>query len=119
MHAVPAVTVDPSGNFFAGQSMNNSIVVYEAHGQYRYQSKKRYSGHSSAGYAIQPGFSSDGKYLASGSSDGSVFFWDWKSTKLYRSMKAHDGVCMSAVWHPTHSSRVLTAGWDSRIKLWE
>ena len=118
-HSVPAVTVDPSGKFFAGQSMNNTIIVYQATGDFKYQAKRRFLGHNNAGYAIQPAFSTDGKYLMSGSSDGRIHFWDWKSTKLYRSLKAHDGVCMSAVWHPTQSSRIITCGWDSLIKMWE
>ena len=119
MHAVPAVAVHPSGQYFAGQSMNNTIVVYQANGQFKFQSKKRFHGHANAGYAIQPAFSNDGKYLVSGGSEGSVHFWDWKSTKLYRSLKAHDGVCMGAIWHPTQASRVVTCGWESAIKLWD
>ncbi len=119
MHAVPAVAIHPSGEYFAGQSMNNTIVVYQATGKFLYQGKRRFFGHSSAGYSIQPGFSTDGKYLVSGSSDGQLHFWDWKSTKLYRSLKAHEGVCMDTVWHPHHPSRVISCGWDSTIKLWD
>ena len=119
MHAVPAVAVHPNGQHFVGQSMNNTIVTYQATGQFRFESKKKFFGHANAGYAIQPSFSHDGKYLVSGGSEGSVHFWDWKSTKLYRSLKAHDGVCMGAVWHPKHASRVVTCGWDNLIKLWD
>lgn len=119
MHAIPAVTVHPSGQYFVGQSMNNTIVTYQASGEFKFQSKKKFYGHANSGYSITPGFSTDGKYLVSGSAEGSVHFWDWKSTKLYRSLKAHDGVAMGSVWHPTQASRVATCGWDSLIKLWD
>ena len=118
-HSVPAVTVHPTQPYLVGQSMNNSIIVYQTTDAFVYQSKKRFFGHSNTGYAIRPGFSPDGKFLTSGSSDGSVFFWDWKSAKMYRSFKAHDGVCMGSVWQPQTSSRMATCGWDGLIKLWE
>ena len=118
-HAIPALSFHPSGNFLAGQAMNNSISVYQAFGEYRNQSNKKFYGHSSAGYAIQPGFSPDGKYIMSGSSDGQLYFWDWKSSKMYRNFKAHDGVCMGSLWHPSAPSKVLSWGWDGDIKLWE
>jgi pre-mRNA-processing factor 17 len=118
-HSVPAVTLHPNQPYLVGQSMNNSIIVYQTSDLFVYQSKKRFFGHSNTGYAIRPGFSNDGKFLTSGSSDGSVFFWDWKSAKMYRSFKAHDGVCMGSVWQPLTTSRMATCGWDGLIKLWE
>lgn len=58
-------------------------------------------------------------YLVSGDADGKCYIWDWKSTKLYKKWKAHDGVCISALWHPHEPSKVLTAGWDGAIKYWD
>ena len=115
---MPAVKLHPGNKFIAGQSMNNTIVVHSATGDYRRQGK-RFIGHNNSGYAIQPGFSTDGKYIMSGSSDGDLFFWEWKSAKLYRKIKAHDGVCMAALWSQLHSSRVISCGWDKTIKIWE
>lgn len=118
-HSVPAVTLHPTQPYLVGQSMNNSMIVYQTTDPFVYQSKKRFFGHSNTGYAIRPGFSNDGKFVVSGSSDGSVFFWDWKSAKMYRSFKAHEGVCMGSVWQPHTTSRLATCGWDGLIKLWE
>ncbi|KAF4754762.1 Pre-mRNA-processing factor 17 [Perkinsus olseni] len=119
MSSIPAVTVHPSQKFMACQSMNNQIVVYQAYGGFKLQGRKRFSGFNNTGYAIEPGFSADGRYLMSGDGDGRLHFWDWKSCKLYRTLKAHDGCCISCLWHPNQASRVVTAGWDGKIKLWD
>lgn len=120
MHCIPSVTVHPSGSFFAGQSMDNKIVVYGCGEKVRPMPKKTFTGHNNTGYACQIGFSPNGKFLVSGDGLGQVHFWDWKTTKCYRKFHAHDnGPCMAAVWHPLMPARVATCGWDGLIKIWD
>jgi pre-mRNA-processing factor 17 len=55
-----------------------------------------------------------------GDSEGRAFFWEWSSPyKVARTIKAHDGVCIGATWHPLETSKVATCGWDGLIKYWD
>lgn len=119
MHSIPSIAVHPNGKWFCGQSLDNQIVTYSALDRFRINRKKVFKGHINAGYACQVNFSTDGRYVISGDGDGKCFFWDWKTTKIFRSFKAHEGVCIGAEWHPLESSKVATCGWDGLIKYWD
>jgi len=119
MHSVPAMVLSPDKKFILGQSMDNKIVCYEATGRFKFVPRKQFKGHLNSGYAIKPGFSSDMRWAMSGDSEGKLWFWDWGKQKNYRVIKAHDGVVIDCLWHPVQTSRVVTAGWDGAIKLWD
>jgi pre-mRNA-processing factor 17 len=72
-----------------------------------------------SGYACGLDFSPDMSYLISGDADGHLVIWDWKTTRVFEKIKAHDNVCIDAKWHWHEKSRVLTAGWDNVVKLWD
>jgi len=72
MHSMPAVTLHPSSTlfdlldyrywyidlidkYFAAQSLDNQILIYSTD-NFRQNRKKRFAGHSVAGYACQVGF---------------------------------------------------------------
>ncbi|OII71533.1 hypothetical protein cand_032460 [Cryptosporidium andersoni] len=118
MQSMPYVTLHPTKQFMACQSMDNQIVVYEAHSRFRLN-KKKFTGLNNSGYAIQCDISPDGQFLASGDIKGKIYFWDWNNTKNYRIIQAHDGICIGCQWHPILPSRVATCGWDGTIKLWD
>lgn len=82
MHAIPTVAVHPNGKWIACQSLDNQILVYGATDRFKLNRKKRFTGHVIAGYGCQLGFSPDGKFLMSGDSEGNVWFWNWKTTRV-------------------------------------
>ncbi|XP_077976899.1 pre-mRNA-processing factor 17-like [Glandiceps talaboti] len=119
MHSMPSVTLSPNGKWLGCQSMDNQIVIFSAQNRFKLNRKKIFKGHMVAGYACQMDFSPDMNYVVSGDADGKLNIWDWKSTKLYSKLKAHDGVCIGCIWHLHETSKVITCGWDGLIKLWD
>nr|KAF7417260.1 hypothetical protein H0235_011791 [Vespula pensylvanica] len=119
MHSMPAVTPSPNQKWLACQSMDNKIVIFSALNRFKMNRKKTFTGHMVAGYACGLDFSPDMSYLVSGDADGKCYIWDWKTTKLYKKWKAHDGVCIDVLWHPHEPSKLATAGWDGKIKYWD
>ncbi|KAF8736019.1 hypothetical protein AX14_001024 [Amanita brunnescens Koide BX004] len=118
MHSMPSVTLHPSKKYFAAQSLDNQILIYSTD-NFRQNRKKRFAGHSVAGYACQVGFSPDGKWISSGDAEGNIVFWDWKTGRIKSRMKAHSKVVIAHEWLPHETSKVITASWDGLIKLWD
>lgn len=85
--------------WLACQSLDNQIVVYAAD-SFRQNRKKVFKGHQIAGYACQVNFSPDGKFLSSGDGDGNIVFWDWKSGRLIKRLRAHKEAVISHEWLP-------------------
>jgi len=117
MFSMPSVCLDPTGKWLAAQSLDNNIFVYAVQGGFRRLQKKKFEGHEISGYACQVSFSPDGKILTSGDAFGNVNFWDWDTSKLIRTLKAHEGVCIGATWHPLETSKLVTCGWDGKIHM--
>lgn len=118
MHSMPAVGLHPNNKWLAMQSLDNQVLIYSAD-TFKQNRKKRFTGHTIAGYACEIGFSPDGKFLSSGDGTGNLVFWDWKSCKILKKIKCHDQVIISHTWLPNQSSKVVTASWDGLIKLWD
>ncbi|EQC40369.1 hypothetical protein SDRG_02268 [Saprolegnia diclina VS20] len=120
MHSMPATSLHPSGNYFAGQCLSNQIDVYTARDKFKLQRRKVFRGHACAGYACQVGFSPNGQYVVSGDGEGQLVFWDWKTTRMFKKVQAHSkGPTMGVAWHPLEASKVVTCGWDGLIKYWD
>jgi len=119
MHSMPSVKVHPNGNWFVAQSLDNQILVYSTRDRFRMNKKKRFLGHLIAGFACQVNFSPDGKYLISGDSDGKLWIWDWKHSKVLRTLQGHRKCVIGCEWHPIEPSKVVTCSWDGTIKYWD
>ncbi|CAF4541125.1 unnamed protein product [Rotaria sp. Silwood1] len=63
-----------------------------------------------SGYACSLDFSPDMSYVINGDADGRLINWNWKTTRIFERIKAHDDICIDAKWHWHEKSRVLTAG---------
>lgn len=119
MHSMPVMLLHPNRRSLACQSMDNTVRIYTARDKVKRNDKKLFKSHLVAGYACGLTYSADGRFLGSGDSMGRLYFWDWKSTRLFRTLQAHNGVCIDLDWHPTLPSLVASCGWDGVVKLWD
>ena len=58
--AIPAAQMHPSGNYWAGQSMDDKLLIYDCKGNFKQNKSKVFKGHLSQGYACGLTFSPDG-----------------------------------------------------------
>ncbi|KAK7206742.1 WD40-repeat-containing domain protein [Myxozyma melibiosi] len=118
-HSMPTLALHPTGKYLTAQSLDNQILTFAATDRFKANRKKVFKGNNCAGYAIQMDFSPDGQYLMSGDSGGYACFWDWKTTKMKSKFKAHEKALTCIAAHPQETSKVVTAGLDSKIHYWD
>ncbi|CAD6194784.1 unnamed protein product [Caenorhabditis auriculariae] len=119
LHSIPTMTKSPNDRWVVGQSMDNRIVLFQLiDDKLRFARKKAFRGHNAAGYACNIDFSPDMSFIISGDADGKLFIWDWRTHKVVAKWTAHESTCIAAHWHPHEKSKIITAGWDGVIKMW-
>jgi WD40 repeat protein len=119
MHSMPCITLHPNGKSFLAQGLDNKIHVYSTRDKFPANHKKKFTGHLVSGYACNISVSPDGRCVTSGDSSGQIFFWDWKTCKILKRIKAHTDTAIDVQWHPLNPSTVVSAGWDAQLKLWD
>lgn len=82
MHSIPTTCLCPTGKWMLGQSLDNQILLFSAGEVFKKSKTRRFTGHVVSGYACQPTFSADGKFVVSGDGEGRLWFWDFKTAKL-------------------------------------
>lgn len=65
-------------------------------------------------------FSPDDRYLASAGADGKVTVWEVATRQAIRSFTAHtNGFAFCVAFDPRDATRLVSAGWDKQVKLWD
>ena len=94
---------------------NSQILAYDTQ-KVRQNRKKQWTGHSSAGYAIDVSVSGAGDVVTSGSSDGSAVFWSYKDCRLLQKVQVSESPLLSLAFNPTTTSRVACGDADGVLK---
>ncbi|XP_017433257.1 uncharacterized protein LOC108340404 isoform X2 [Vigna angularis] len=118
-YTCPCVRLHPFDSIFVAQSNGNYVAIFTSTPPYRLNKYKRYEGHVISGFPIKCNFSLDGKKLASGSSDGSIFLYDYQSSKVVKKIKAHDQACIDVAFHPIIPNIIASCSWDGSILVFE
>ncbi|XP_053365284.1 WD repeat-containing protein 25 isoform X1 [Clarias gariepinus] len=117
-YTCPSLAVHPHEDAFVAQTNGNYMALFSSQRPYRMNKRKRYEGHKVEGYAVQCEFSPDGTVLVTGSSTGSVHFYEFQSTQSLLTLHAHQQACVCASYHPVIPAMVATCDWGGEIKIW-
>ena len=115
LHSMPAVAKTPNDKWMVCQNLDNQLTVYSAQDRFKLN-REVLQGPRRRRLRVPAWRLPDGNYVMSGDCDGRLWFWDWKSTKVFRNMP--DQVCISVIWHH-RAVEVATCSWDGTIKYWD
>ncbi|XP_048392984.1 WD repeat-containing protein 25 isoform X1 [Stegostoma tigrinum] len=118
-YTIPCLAVHPKEPVFAAQTNGNYMVLFSTQRPYRMNKRKRYEGHKVEGYGVGCEFSPDGTIIATGSADGTLFFYNYLNSKLIQTLPAHKEACIDVSFHPVHPSIIATCDWGGEIKVWQ
>ncbi|XP_056092709.1 WD repeat-containing protein 25 [Rhinichthys klamathensis goyatoka] len=117
-YTCPSLSAHPLDASFIAQTNGGYIALFSAQRPYRMNKRRRYEGHKVEGFAVHCGFSADGSVLVSGSSTGSVHFYDYQSSRSLKTLDAHEHACVCAALHPVLPAVTATCDWTGEIKIW-
>eukprot|EP00118_Oscarella_pearsei_P005770 m.26476 g.26476 ORF g.26476 m.26476 type:complete len:435 (+) comp29345_c0_seq1:151-1455(+) len=122
LYTCTCLKLHPRNEHFIAQSHGNYMALFSARPPYKMNKRKRYEGgHQVAGYPINCSFSPDGSLIATGSSDGSIWYYhsDTARTVMCKRRAHLQAPCTDVQFHPVLSTTIASCGWDSVIKVWQ
>uniref|UniRef100_A0A8C4TB04 WD repeat domain 25 n=1 Tax=Erpetoichthys calabaricus TaxID=27687 RepID=A0A8C4TB04_ERPCA len=117
-YTCPSLTLHPKDDVFAAQTNGNYVALFSAQRPYKMNKKKRFEGHKVEGYAVSCEFSPDGTLLATGSSQGIVYFYSYATSRMVRTLSAHKQACVCVTFHPVLPSVAATCDWSGEVAIW-
>lgn len=70
-----------------------------------------------SGYHIGIDVSPDGSLVASGSSDGSLYVYSYRTSNTVQTFALESQPCMDVAWSPIFPSLVASCDWNGKIFL--
>ena len=71
-----------------------------------------------SGYSVGCDLSADGRFILSGSSDGNLLCYDYRTGRILCKLRDSD-ICIDVQWHPVLSSYVAASSWSGSISVWQ
>lgn len=118
-YTCPCVRFHPFEPSFVAQSNGNYIALFSASPPFKMNKYKRYESHGVSGFPIKCAFSLDGEKLVSGSSDGSMYFYDYHSSELTKKVKAFEQACIDIAVHPIIPNVIASCSWNGEVFVFE
>ncbi|KAA8523785.1 hypothetical protein F0562_010208 [Nyssa sinensis] len=118
-YTCPCIRCHPFDPYFVAQSNGNYIAIFSSKPPFKLEKFKRYESHSVSGFPIKCNFSLDGEKLASGSSDGCIYFYNSRSSELIKKIKAYEQACIDVAFHPLLPNVIASCSWNGDVSVFE
>ncbi|XP_030498775.2 uncharacterized protein LOC115714278 [Cannabis sativa] len=118
-YTCPCVRSHPSDSVFVAQSNGDYIALFSSSPPFKLNKYKRYQSHGVSGFPIKCNFSLDGERLISGSSDGSIYFYNYRSSELVRKIKAYEQASVDIAVHPILPNVIASCSWNGEVSVFE
>lgn len=70
------------------------------------------------GYSVGCECSPDGDLLVTGSADGRVLLYCFRTASRARTLYGHAQACVGTTFHPVLPSVLATCSWEGDVKIW-
>ncbi|KAL3694049.1 hypothetical protein R1sor_007700 [Riccia sorocarpa] len=118
-YTCPAVRYHPFEETFIAQSNASYIAIFSGRPPFKMNRYKRFEGHEVSANRVQCNFSPDGALVVTGSADGAVHFYNFRSSNVLKKFESHQQVCTDVSFHPVLPSVVASCSWDGSIYIYE
>ncbi|XP_010607419.1 WD repeat-containing protein 25 isoform X1 [Fukomys damarensis] len=117
-YTCPSLTLHPREPVFLAQTNGNYLALFSAVWPYRMSRRRRYEGHKVEGYAVGCECSPCGDLLVTGSADGRVLMFSFRTASRACTLQGHMQACVGTTYHPVLPSVLGTCSWGGDIKIW-
>lgn len=115
VHPVTCVRFTHDGNCLLATCMDNTVrLLDKSNGELL----NSYTGHKNDSYKVESSMTRGDAYVACGSEDGRILFWDLVSGKLAHTLHGHSNIVCGLSYHPNKSS-MLSCSVDGSVIYWE
>jgi mitogen-activated protein kinase organizer 1 len=113
--SVNCISLSNDGNCILASCLDSTLRLVDRSAGELLQ---EYKGHKCKSFKMDCCLTNSDAYVASGSEDGFVYFWDLVDASVVSTLRAHDSVVTSVSYHPMESC-MLTASVDGSVKVWK
>lgn len=127
---ITSLSVDPNGTRLLAGATNSRVYMYDTRwasassarhptGGSSEEHVPSFEGHAVDSFYVKTGFSPDGKFVVSGSSDGGVYVWEADRPDLAPfTYWGHESEVTAVAWCPTNFHTLLSASDDTTVRVW-
>ncbi|KAL4693255.1 hypothetical protein H8959_017065, partial [Pygathrix nigripes] len=114
----PSLALHPREPVFLAQTNGNYLALFSTVWPYRMSRRRRYEGHKVEGYSVGCECSPGGDLLVTGSADGRVLMYSFRTASRACTLQGHTQACVGTTYHPVLPSVLATCSWGGDMKIW-